>query len=226
MKILLAEDDPELARQITSRLNAAGHAVEWLGLGREALAAAARTDYDAVILDVGLPDIDGFKVVKELREGGRHLPVLFLTARDSVTDRVHGLELGGDDYLTKPFAVEELLARLDALHRRASASPPPGRQKVGRWSIDRMTRRLRAGAEAIQLQPREWTLLEVFMSHEGRVLPKKFLLEKVWDFHFDPGSNVVDVTVCKLRAKIDERGRPSLIRNVRGKGYVFEDLPG
>ena len=225
MRILLVEDDPELARQITARLQRADHACDWRERGGDALQAAAREAYDAIVLDVGLPDIDGFAVVQELRGGGSRVPVLFLTARDTVTDRVHGLESGGDDYLTKPFAMEELLARLDALHRRASQAPQPGRQKLGRWVIDSATRRLRSNAEVVQLPPREWMLLEALMNHEGRVLTKKFLLEKVWDFHFDPGSNVVDVTICKLRAKIDEPGKPSFIRNVRGKGYVFEDLP-
>lgn len=225
MRILLVEDDPELARQIAARLQREEHACDWRERGSEGLRSAREEAYDAMILDVGLPDMDGFAVVQQLRSDNLHVPVLFLTARDTVTDRVHGLKAGGDDYLTKPFAMEELLARLDALHRRASQSSRPGRQKVGRWTIDFATRRLRSGTEVVQLPPREWTLLEVLMNHEGRILTKKFLLEKVWDFHFDPGSNVVDVTVCKLRSKIDEEGKPSLIRNVRGKGYVFEDLP-
>jgi DNA-binding response OmpR family regulator len=226
MKILLVEDDPELARQVMALLAREGHACEWRERGGDGLEAAEETGFDAIILDAGLPDMDGFAVVAELRSRGRQTPVLFLTARDTVTDRVKGLRSGADDYLTKPFAVEELLARLEALHRRAGQVAPAARQKLGRWELDSTMRRLLAGDEVVFLQPREWTLLDVLMNHEGRVLTKKFLLEKVWDFHFDPGSNVVDVTICKLRSKIDEPGRPSFIRNVRGKGYVFEDLPG
>lgn len=226
MRILLVEDDPELARQVMTRLRRADHACDWCERGSEAVRAAGGEAYDAIILDVGLPDMDGFAVVKALRDGGSRVPVLFLTARDTVTDRVRGLKSGGDDYLTKPFAMEELLARLDALHRRASQSSHGGRVKLGRWTLEPTMRRLRSGPDVVPLQPREWTLLEVLMSHEGRILTKKYLLEKVWDFHFDPGSNVVDVTICKLRAKIDEPDKPSFIRNVRGKGYVFEDLPG
>ena len=224
MRILVTEDDPELARQITSRLRKDGHACEHFDKGKEAVRAALRERFDAVILDVGLPDTDGFSVVKELRDKGLQIPVLFLTARDTVTDRVQGLRSGGDDYLTKPFAMEELMARLDALYRRATQSHHSGRSKFGRWTLDPVLRRLRNDDEVVSLQPREWTLLEVLLSNEGRILTKKFLLEKVWDLHFDPGSNVIDVAVCKLRAKIDSPGQSSYIRNVRGKGYVFEDI--
>jgi DNA-binding response OmpR family regulator len=225
MKILLVEDDPELARQVLMWLRAAGHAPVWRERGSEALAAVQDEVFTAVILDVGLPDMNGFAVVGRLRQAGHQMPVLFLTARDSVTDRVRGLQGGGDDYLTKPFATEELLARLEALHRRASQSGAAPVLKLGPWTLDSKKHRLRNGDEVVDLQPRECLLLETFMSHEGRILTKKFLLEKVWELHFDPGSNVVDVAISKLRGKIDEPGRPSHIRNVRGKGYAFESLP-
>lgn len=225
MKVLLTEDDPELARQITGQLGREGHECVWCATGTAALEAGRTGEFDVIVLDVGLPDMEGFDVVRELRAANIRVPVLFLTARGAITDRVRGLKAGGDDYLTKPFAIEELLARLEALHRRAAENPAPPRRNLGRWTLEPGMRRLRDGAEVLQLPPREWTLLDVLMNHEGRILTKKFLLEKAWDFHFDPGSNVVDVTICKLRSKIDEPGRPSLIRNIRGKGYVFEDLP-
>lgn len=180
---------------------------------------------EVIVLDVGLPDMDGFKLVEELRAAGHREPVLFLTARASVTDRVRGLTAGGDDYLTKPFATEELLARVEALHRRASQSTASVAKKMGRWTLDPTLRRLRYESETVELQPREWTLLEVLMQNEGQILTKKFLLEKAWDIRFDPGTNVVDAMICRLRRKVDEPGAPSHIQTIRGKGYVFKAVP-
>lgn len=228
MHILLVEDDAELARQTHLWLREAGHACVWRERGAEALIALATEAFDAVILDVGLPDMDGFTVVEQMRARGFTLPVLFLTARDNVTDRVRGLKAGGDDYVTKPFAVEELMARLEALQRRAAvtngASPTPQTRFLGRWMLDPLHRRLRDGTETVELQPREWTLLDVLMSNEGRILTKKFLLEKVWDIQFDPGTNVVDAMICRLRRKIDTPGQPSYLQTVRGKGHVFKTV--
>ena len=226
MKILLAEDDPELSRQITACLREAGHVIAWHPDGAEAWAAVSDAAFDVVILDVNLPSMDGFEWVEKLRSRGDRVPVLFLTARDSVVDRVRGLKAGGDDYLTKPFAMEELLARLDALGRRTSGPPPvaAGARKLGIWTLDPIQRRLRSTDASVELQPKEWTLLEVLMSSGDRVLTKKFLLEKVWDIQFDPGTNVVDAMVCRLRGKIDKPGAPSHIQTVRGKGYVFKTL--
>jgi len=147
----------------------------------------------------------------------------FLTARDSVTDRVRGLSLGGDDYLTKPFASEELMARLEALHRRSQSFP--GVKSFGRWTVDSRHRRLSAGDTQVTLQPIEWVLLEVLMEQDSRVVTKPFLLDKVWDIRFDPGTNVVDATICRLRKKIDAPGEPSHIETRRGKGYVFKSIP-
>ena len=227
MNVLLAEDDPELARQITVCLREAGHLPSWHSDGDAACSSALATPFDAIILDVNLPSVDGFQMVETLRAAGRHVPVLFLTARDSVVDRVRGLKAGGDDYLTKPFAMEELLARLDALGRRAAnasaqASVP---RKVGIWTLDPIQRRLRSADESIELQPKEWTLLEVLMASGDRVLTKKYLLEKVWDIRFDPGTNVVDAMMCRLRRKIDRPGAPSHIQTIRGKGYAFKNIP-
>lgn len=225
MHILLVEDDSELARQTSLWLREAGHSSAWREKGGTALMALGTENFDAVILDVGLPDMDGFMVVEQMRARGFGLPVLFLTARDNVTDRVRGLRAGGDDYVTKPFAVEELMARLEALQRRASSSVPTMARTLGKWCIDPLHRRLSSGAEIVDLQPREWTLLEVLMANEGRILTKKFLLQKVWDIQFDPGTNVVDAMICRLRRKIDAPGQPSHLQTVRGKGYVFKAVP-
>ena len=226
MHILLVEDDSELARQACLWLHEAGHASTHCERGGAALELLAGEAFDAVILDVGLPDMDGFAVVEQMRERGFGLPVLFLTARDNVTDRVRGLRAGGDDYVTKPFAVEELLARLEALQRRRSHAPPvPAVRTFGKWVLDPIQRRLRSGDEVVELQPREWTLLEVMLANEGHILTKKFLLEKVWDIRFDPGTNVVDAMICRLRRKIDTPGRPSHLQTVRGKGYALQALP-
>ncbi|MDZ4402284.1 response regulator transcription factor [Prosthecobacter sp.] len=226
MHLLLVEDDTELARQTSLWLREAGHTCTWREKGGAALIALGTESFDAVILDVGLPDMDGFTVVEQMRARGFGLPVLFLTARDNVTDRVRGLKAGGDDYVTKPFAVEELLARLEALQRRAMGSAAaPATRHLGQWTLDPIKRRLRHGNETVELQPREWTLLEVLLANEGRVLTKKFLLEKVWDIQFDPGTNVVDAMICRLRRKIDTPGQPSQLQTVRGKGYVLQAVP-
>lgn len=223
MNLLLVEDDTELARQTGRWLHDAGHTSTHSDCGAVALRLLAQEPFDAVILDVGLPDMDGYTVVEQMRARGFGLPVLFLTARDNVTDRVRGLRAGGDDYLTKPFAMEELLARLEALHRRSSQTPAqPAHRMLGRWTLDPLKRRLRCGEEHIELQPREWTLLEVMLANEGHILTKKFLLEKVWDIQFDPGTNVVDAMICRLRRKIDTPGRPSHLQTVRGKGYALQ----
>ncbi len=221
MKILIAEDDPELARQALGWLDEAGHQTRWCTHGREALKSAMDPAFDMVIMDVGLPEVDGFEIVTRMRGNAIRTPVLFLTARESVTDRVHGLQVGGDDYLTKPFAHPELLARIDALHRRATNSLATATTKAG-WRLDAVRRRVQVRDVTVDLQPREWMLLELFMANEGKVLNKKFLLEKVWDLHFDPGTNVVDVMVCRLRHKIDPPDQASHIQTLRGKGYVFQ----
>jgi two-component system OmpR family response regulator len=225
MHLLLVEDDTELARQTSLWLREAGHSSTWREKGGAALIALSQEAFDAVILDVGLPDMDGFEVVAQMRARGFGLPVLFLTARDNVTDRVRGLKAGGDDYVTKPFAMEELLARLEALQRRSGITPAPSARTLGKWTLDPLKRRLRSGDETVELQPREWTLLEVMLANEGHILTKKFLLEKVWDIQFDPGTNVVDAMICRLRRKIDTPGRPSHLQTVRGKGYALQALP-
>lgn len=221
MKILFAEDDPELARQTRGWLGEAGYETVWCATGADALKLSLNPIFDIVIMDVGLPGMDGFEIVERMRGNAIRTPVLFLTARESVTDRVHGLKVGGDDYLTKPFAHPELLARIEALHRRATNSLATATTKAG-WRLDPARRRVQVRDITVDLQPREWMLLELFMANEGRVMNKKFLLEKVWDLHFDPGTNVVDVMVCRLRHKIDEPDRPSHIQTLRGKGYVFQ----
>lgn len=222
MRLLLAEDDPELLRQVEERLRMAGHEVTCCDTGDEALRQAVHRAFDVVILDVNLPGMSGFEIVEQMRAQGELVPVLFLTARDSVTDRVRGLTSGGDDYLTKPFAMEELLARIDVQHRRSQQSGT-GQRRIGDWFLDTRQHRLRtSGGDGIDLQPRECALLELLLDHPGRTLTKKFLLDKVWNIRFDPGTNVVDAMVCRLRRKLDAPGHASSIQTVRGKGYVFK----
>lgn len=221
MQLLLVEDDPELGRQMKVWMSEAGHHLQWVETGQGALDWLRDHACDAAILDVGLPDMDGFSVVEDLRRRGVLTPVLFLTARVGVPDRVRGLAAGGDDYLTKPFAAEELLARLDALRRRASQVQPE-RRLVGNSSLDAVKRRVTCGSETVDLQPREWTLMEVLMKHEGRIVPKQFLLEQVWDIHFDPGTNVVDAMICRLRRKLESAGSDIHIETIRGKGYAYQ----
>ncbi len=223
MRILIAEDDPELARQTQAWLQQAGHQTLWSSRGREALELAHDTSLDVIILDIGLPEMDGFEIIERLRGDAIRTPVLCLTARDGVMDRVAGLQAGADDYLTKPFAEPELLARLEALHRRATHGLASVTSKSG-WKLDPVRRRVQTNALTVDLQPREWLLLDMFMANEGRVLTKKFLLEKVWNITYTPGTNVVDVLVCRLRQKLDLPGAESCIETVRGKGYVFRPI--
>jgi two-component system OmpR family response regulator len=223
MRLVLVEDDPELGRQMTAWMADAGHHLTWLEHGEAALDWICNHSCDAAILDVGLPDLDGFAMVESLRKRGVQLPVIFLTARAGVPDRVRGLAAGADDYLTKPFAAEELLARLDALYRRAAqVQALPDRRWVGNSVLDPVRRRISCGDEVVDLQPREWTLLDVLMKHEGRIVPKQFLLEQVWDIHFDPGTNVVDAMICRLRRKLESAGSNLSIETIRGKGYAFQ----
>jgi two-component system, OmpR family, response regulator len=219
MRVLLVEDDAKIASFVVRGLKEAGFAADHAPDGDTGLALAQSTDYDAAIVDVMLPALDGISLVKRLRAARQTMPVLFLSAKASVDDRVRGLQAGGDDYLTKPFAFSELLARLQALIRRASRTPEATRLTVGDVTVDLMTREVTRGGERVELQPREFTLLAFLLRHAGRPVTKTMLLEHVWDYSFDPQTNVVDVVVHRLRSKIDpEKTR---LETLRGVGYVW-----
>jgi two-component system, OmpR family, response regulator len=218
VRVLVVEDVDKMANLLRRGLGEEGYAVDVVGNGEDAVWMAAENPYDAIVLDVMLPDVDGFDVCRRIREGGQWAPVLMLTARDAVRDRVDGLDAGADDYLTKPFAFAELLARLRALARR-------GRQErqsvlsVGDLSLDPATRIVRRGEVTITLTPKEFSLLEYFMRHPEEVLTRTRLIEHVWDFAFDGDSNVVEVYVRYLREKIDRPFGRESIETVRGVGY-------
>ncbi len=219
MRVLVVEDDAKIASFVVRGLKQAGFAVDHAADGDTGLALAESTDYDAAIVDVMLPRLDGISLVKRLRATRKPVPVLFLSARTSVDDRVKGLQAGGDDYLTKPFAFSELLARVQALIRRATSSPETTRLVAGDVTLDLMTREVTRAGEPVELQPREFSLLAYLMRHAGRPVSKTMILEHVWDYSFDPQTNVVDVVVSRLRAKIDPDHRR--LETVRGVGYVF-----
>jgi two-component system OmpR family response regulator len=220
VRSIVVEDDPKIAAFVAGGLRQHGFAVDTAGDGDEALALVATTAYDAAVVDVMLPRLDGLSLVRRLRAGKNALPVLFLSARSSVDDRISGLQAGGDDYLTKPFAFSELLARVQALIRRASRSPEATLLVAGDLELDLATREVRAGGKPVELQPREFTLLAFFLRHAGRPVTKTMILEHVWDYSFDPQTNVVDVLVHRLRAKVDPDHRR--IETVRGVGYVLK----
>lgn len=221
MKLLIVEDDEELSRQLRTELTEAGHHVIVESDGNSALVAAVSGVWDLAIIDVSLPGLSGFDLVKQAREKGVTAPIIFLTARGDISDRVNGLSLGGDDYLTKPFSMDELKARLIALTRRYTAEPskpahlPPG------WSLNPLLRQVTVDEHTVSLQPREWSLLDVFLKHEGDVLTNSFLLDLVWGIRFDPGTNVVDAALCRLRRKLDRPAKPSYIETIRGRGHIF-----
>jgi heavy metal response regulator len=223
MRVLVVEDERKVASFIRQGLEEEGYAVEVAEDGASALDLVLEgTAYDLVVLDVMLPRRDGFGVVRAMRQRGVQTPVLLLTARDTVTDRVTGLDLGADDYLTKPFAFDELLARVRALLRRGQGQRAPV-LRVGSLSLDPATRKVMRGERRIELTAREYALLECFMRSAGRVLSRSVLSERVWGLDFDPGSNVVDVYVGYLRRKIDAPGEPRLLHTVRGAGYVMKE---
>ena len=222
MRALVIEDDSTIASFIEKGLRAEGFAVDRAADGHQGLHLAATEPYDVAIVDVMLPGRDGLSVIEELRRQRIQTPVLILSARRSVDDRVRGLQAGGDDYLVKPFAFPELIARVQALLRRATGTAEPTRLQVGDLTLDRVSRRVERSGRAIELRPREFTLLEYLMRNAGRVLSKPMILSHVWDYSFDPRTNVVDVLVSRLREKIDKDFEPKLIRTVRGVGYVLD----
>ncbi len=222
MRVLVAEDDVKMAGLLKRGLEEEGYAVDVARTGSEALWAGTENAYDAMILDVMLPDLDGFEVCRRLRTANRWAPVLILTARDAVRDRVSGLDAGADDYLTKPFSFSELLARLRALMRRGP-SERPAVLTTGDLALDPATKRMTRGGGGIDLTPKEFALMEYFMRHAGEVLTRTRLIEHVWDFAYDGDSNVVDVYVRYLREKVDRPFGRHSIETVRGTGYRLRD---
>ena len=222
MRVLVAEDDQVIADFVSQGLREAGYAVDVAATGPDALKKALAGGYDAAVMDVMLPGMDGLAVIEQMRARRQQTPVLILSARHTVDDRVKGLQAGGDDYLTKPFAFAELLARLQALLRRSAGTTEPTRLVVGDLTLDLLSRKVERGGKTIELRPREFALLEYLMRHPGRVLSKTMILSHVWGYSFDPGTNVVDVLVSRLRDQVDEGFDTRMIHTVRGAGYVLK----
>jgi two-component system, OmpR family, response regulator len=222
MRILVVEDDRKIASFIVNGLKQSGFAVDPSPNGEDALAMARSLQYDAAVVDIMLPKLDGLSLVQTLRKEKIATPVLILSAKATVDDRVKGLQAGGDDYLVKPFAFSELLARIQALIRRATQAPEPTRLTVGDLTLDLLTREVRRAGQKIDLQAREFSLLEYLMRHAGRVVTKTMILEHVWDYSFDPQTNVVDVLVHRLRSKVDKDFPQKMIHTLRGVGYVLK----
>jgi two-component system OmpR family response regulator len=222
MRALLVEDDATIAEFVARGLREASFAVDHEADGEAALAAATRQAYDVAIVDLMLPKRDGLAVIEELRRRGIATPVLILSARRSVDDRVRGLQAGGDDYLTKPFAFAELLARVQALVRRATRTPEPTTLTLDDLVLDLLARRVTRGSKVLDLRPREFALLEYLMRNAGRVVSKTMILSHVWEYNFDPQTNIVDVLVSRLREKIDRPFENKLLHTVRGVGYVLK----
>jgi two-component system OmpR family response regulator len=224
MRVLIVEDDRETRDYLVRGLTESGHVVDSADNGKDGLFLAIDQEFDVLVVDRMMPQADGLSLVEALRDAGKRTPVLILSALGEVDDRVEGLQRGGDDYLVKPFAFSELLARLEALVRREDREAVQTRLQIADLEMDLLTHRvLRAGQE-IELQPREFRLLEYLMRHNGQVVTRTMLLEKVWDYHFDPQTNVIDVHISRLRGKIDKEFDPPLIHTVRGAGYVLRAI--
>ena len=221
MRALLVEDDETISEFVARGLREAGFAVDRAADGEAGLDAALHQSYDVAVVDVMLPKRDGLAVIDELRRRGITTPVLILSARRSVDDRVRGLQAGGDDYLTKPFAFAELLARVQALVRRATRTPEPTTLTFGDLVLDLLSRRVTRGGASIDLRPREFALLEYLMRNAGKVVSKTMILSHVWEYSFDPQTNIVDVLVSRLREKVDRPFEKKLLHTVRGVGYVL-----
>jgi two-component system response regulator MprA len=223
MNVLLVEDDPSVRGAVERALRHAGHTPALAADGVRGLEQATAVPYDAVILDLGLPGLDGLEVCRRLRSAGNHVPVLMLTARAAVAERVSGLDAGADDYLVKPFALDELLARLRVLERRVPNGPSRGELRFGDLVLDRDAMTCRRGTREIQLSRTEYQLLELLMAHHGKVLSRDVIFDKVWGYDFGPESNSLDVYVGYLRRKLEADGEPRIIHTVRGVGYVMRE---
>jgi two-component system OmpR family response regulator len=223
MRLLVVEDDPDTAEYIRRGLKEHGHAVEVAMNGKDGLFLAMESSFDVIVADRMLPSLDGLAMVKAMRGAGIRTPVLFLTALGGIDDRVEGLESGGDDYLVKPFAFAELLARLNALSRRPPISDAPTVLRVFDLELDLLSRTVTRDGKKIELKPRELALLEYLLRHAGQVVTRTMLLENVWQFHFDPGTNVVETHVSRLRAKIDRGFSAELLVTLRGVGYSLRE---
>lgn len=224
MRILVIEDDGQAAAFMAKGLRESGHVVDVAADGRDGLVMAQSNDYDVLVVDRMLPGLDGLGLVRTLRATGNRTPVLFLSALGEVDDRVKGLRAGGDDYLVKPYAFTELLARIEALARRRVSAPAEARETTLRYrdlTMDLLSRKVERAGRPIELQPREFKLLEVLLRHAEQVMTRTMLLEKVWDYRFDPQTNVIDVHISRLRQKIDRDFDPPLIHTVRGAGYTL-----
>ena len=222
MRILIVEDDNTIAAFITKGLKEAGFAVDSADNGEDGLLLALTGVYDAAVIDIMLPKLDGLSLIEELRRKKLNLPVIILSARRSVDERIKGLQSGGDDYLTKPFAFSELLARLQALIRRSSNVVEPTHLTVGDISMDLLAREVIREGRKIDLRLQEFALLEYLMRHAGGVVSKTMIMEHVWDYTFDPQTSVVDVLVCRLRNKVDKDFKETMIHTIRGEGYVLK----
>ncbi len=222
MRILVVEDDTKLSAFIVNGLKQAGFAVDVAEDGEEGLHLILNEPYDAAIIDIMLPKADGFSIIEELRKQRINTPVIVLSAKRSVDDRIKGLQLGSDDYLTKPFSFPELLARVQALIRRASGAAEPSRLTAGDLSVDLLRREVIRDGVKIDLQPREFALLDYLMRNVDRVVSKTMILERIWNYQFDPQTDVVDVLVCRLRSKVDRGFEKKMIHTIRGMGYVLK----
>ena len=222
MHILIIEDDEQISSYVSKGLREAGFTVDTSKTGDEGYLMALEVGYDALVLDIMLPGMDGITLIEKLRGQGVATPVLILSAKNTLDDKIRGLKSGGDDYITKPFSFSELLVRLQALIRRANIGQPVNELMVGDLSIDLLSREVTRGGKAIELQPREFALLEYLMRNAGNVVSKTMILEHVWDYHFDPQTNVVDVLVHRLRNKIDRDFKEKMLQTVRGAGYVLK----
>ena len=221
MKILVVEDDKTVGQYVKRGLSEAGFHADLVGDGAEGLRLSSGGHYDMLVLDLRLPALSGLEVLRTLRDRGDGIPVLVLTAQDAVDFKVQALKMGADDYVTKPFSLEELLARVEALGRRPKAIAPPV-LKIADLTLDTGSREVRRGGRLIDLTPKEYAVLEYLMRHQGRVMPRTLITEYAWDYHFDPGTNIVDVVITRLRKKIDHAREPKLIHTVRGVGYVVK----
>ena len=220
-KILAIEDDPTTGQEIVAELEQHGFEVVWIADGRDGLIGAVSGDFDAVLLDRMLPRLDGLAIVTIMRNAGVDIPVLMISALSDVDERVRGLRAGGDDYMTKPFASEELAARLEVLLRRRSAVPRQTTLSVADLEIDLMSRTVRRGGLELKLMPTEYKLLEFMVRNSGQVLTRTMIFEAIWGYHFDPGTNLIDVHLGRLRRKVDRPGLPPLLHTIRGSGYAL-----